>query len=131
MNLKTRFAVLAGVLTLALTPAAALAQGVECAPETPAHPAHPLPGPKASLPEKAKAYGVYCRAFPKKRVSGQKRTPFSQCVTAMARAATGEDTTAREACAGFSKKHAQGVTGTPFSRCVVAAAKAKQAATQS
>jgi hypothetical protein len=126
MNLKTRFAVLVGVLTLIMTPTAALAQGVEYAPEHPEHPTHPTPGPKASLPEKAKAYGVYCRSFPKKHVKGQKGTPFSQCVTAMAKAATSEGTTAREASAGFSKQHVKGEKGTPFSRCVVAAAQVKK-----
>jgi hypothetical protein len=83
------------------------------------------------LPEKAKAYGVYCRPFPKKHVAGQKGTPFSQCVTAIATAATSEGIVAREACAVFSKKHVKSETGTPFSRCVVAAAKARRAAKQS
>jgi hypothetical protein len=126
MNLKARLALLVGVLALIVTPTAALAQGVEYAPEHPEHPTHPTPGPKASLPEKAKAYGVYCRSFPKKHVKGQKGTPFSQCVTAMAKAATSEETTTREACAGFSKRHVKGEKGTPFSRCVVAAAQVKK-----
>lgn len=130
MNFKIKIAVLVGALALALTPSAALAQGVEYAPappEHPTHPAHPTPGPKASLPEKAKAYGVYCRGFSKKHVKGEKGTPFSRCVTAMAKAATNEDTTTREACRGLSKKHVEGAKGTPFSRCVVAAAQARKA----
>jgi len=130
MSCKSRFAVLVGALALVLAPSAALAQGVEYAPahpEHPAHPTHPTPGPKASLPEKAKAYGVYCRGFSKKHVKGEKGTPFSRCVTAMAKAATNSETTAREACRGLSKKHVKGVKGTPFSRCVVAAARAKKA----
>jgi hypothetical protein len=126
MNLNVRLALLVGVLALILTPTAALAQGVEYAPEHPEHPTHPMPGPKASLPEKAKAYGVYCRSFPKKHVKGEKGTPFSQCVTAMAKAATSEGTTTREACAAFSKRHVKGEKGTPFSRCVVAAAQVKK-----
>lgn len=132
MNFKSKIAVLAGALTLVLVPSAALAQGVEYTPAPPTHPAHPIhpahpnPGPKASLPEKANAYGVYCRGFSKKHVMGTHGTPFSRCVTAMAKAATSE-TTAREACRGFSKRHVEGEKGTPFSRCVVAAAHAKQA----
>jgi hypothetical protein len=126
MNVKNRIAALIGVLALLLTPAAALAQTVEYAPEHPEHPAHPTPGPKASLPEKAKAYGVYCRGFSKKHVKGQQGTPFSQCVTAMAKAATSQKTTAKAACKGFSKEHVAGAKGTPFSRCVVAAAKVKK-----
>jgi hypothetical protein len=131
MSFKTRFALLAGALALVLTPTAALANGVEYTPAHPTHPAHPLPGPKAPLPEKAKAYGVYCRSFSKKHVKGEKGTPFSECVTAMAKAAGGTGTTARKACQGFSKQHVSGEKGTPFSRCVVAAAQAREAAAQS
>jgi len=129
MNFKSKIAVLVGALALVLAPSAALAQGVDYAPAHPAHPSHPTPGPKASLPEKAKAYGVYCRGFSKKHVKGEPGTPFSRCVTAMAKAATNDGTTAREACRGLSKKHVEGAKGTPFSRCVVAAAQAKQAQT--
>ena len=130
MSFKSKIAVLVGTLVLVSAPSAALAQGVDYAPappEHPTHPAHPTPGPKASLPEKAKAYGVYCRGFSKKHVKGEKGTPFSRCVTAMAKAATNDDTTAREACRGLSKKHVEGAKGTPFSRCVVAAAQVRKA----
>jgi len=129
MNFKSKISVLVGASALMLAPSAALAQGVDYAPAPPAHPthpAHPTPGPKASLPEKAKAYGVYCRGFSKKHVKGEKGTPFSRCVTAMAKATTNAGTTTREACRGLSKKHVEGVKGTPFSRCVVAAAKARK-----
>jgi hypothetical protein len=88
MNFKSKIAVLAGTLTLVLAPGA-LAQGVEYTPAPPTHPrhpAHPTPGPKASLPEKAKAYGVYCRGLSKKHVEGAKGTPFSRCVVAAAQA---------------------------------------------
>jgi hypothetical protein len=80
------------------------------------------------LPEKAKAYGVYCReqGFSKKHVKGEKGTPFSRCVTAMAKAATPPEETAKAACKGFSKVHVKGQKGTPFSRCVVAAAQVKK-----
>jgi hypothetical protein len=131
MKIKTRLAVLFGALALVLAPTAALAHGIGYQPEKPdhnaTHPTHPTPGPKASLPQKAKAYGVYCRGFPKKHVAGQKGTPFSLCVTAMAKAVT-TDTTPRQACVSFSKTHTAGEKGTPFSRCVVAAAKAKKQA---
>lgn len=90
------------------------------------------PGPSASLPAKAKAYGRYCQGQSRKHVKGQKGTPFSQCVTAMAKAAhsgdTGDDPasvrkTARAACKTMSKKHVQGAKGTPYSQCVTGAAK--------
>jgi hypothetical protein len=84
------------------------------------------PGPSASLPAKAKAYGVYCQGESKKHVAGQHGTPFSQCVTAMAKLATGSTTSPRAACKGESKKQVAGQRGTPFSRCVSAGAKLKK-----
>ena len=83
----------------------------------------PTPGPKAGLPAKAKAYGRLCQAESKKHVSGQRGTPFSQCVTAMAKLATGETSNPARACATLSKKHVPGQAGTPYSKCVTAAAK--------
>jgi hypothetical protein len=130
MKLWIRIAVIAGALALAAAPAFALAsppstagqgngKGQRYAPE--------VPGPKSPLPEKAAAYGVYCRGYSKQHVEGQKGTPFSQCVTAMAKAATNAKLTARQACKGLSKKHLKGEKGTEFSRCVTAAAKLRKA----
>jgi hypothetical protein len=94
-----------------------------------------LPGPHASLPAKAKAYGKLCQGQSKKRsdaASGTKGTPFSQCVTAMAKAAhttapTDTDaqikSAARGACKSMSHKGAKGQKGSPFSQCVSSAAK--------
>lgn len=127
MSLKSRFVALVAVLALLLTPVAALAQGVEYAPAPPIHPTHPLAGPTSSLPEKAEAYGVYCRGFSKKHVHGVKGTLFSRCVTAMAKVESSKGTTAKAACAGFPKSHLVGQKGTLFSRCVVAAAQVKSA----
>jgi hypothetical protein len=128
MKLLIRIAVVTGALALAAAPAMA-----GQSPTGEAHgngpnynPAPETPGPKAPLPEKAKAYGVYCQDQSKKHVDGQKGTPFSQCVTAMAKAAHDESLTARQACKGMSKKHVKGAKGTPFSRCVVAAAKLRK-----
>ncbi len=95
------------------------------------------PGPNASASAKAHAYGKYCATFSKKHVAGQKGTPFSQCVTAMAKAAkaaraaeaakaagtTVTKPSPGKACAGMSKKHVKGMKGTPFSQCVTKAAK--------
>jgi hypothetical protein len=74
-----------------------------------------------SLPSQAKAYGVYCQTQSKKHIAGQKGTPFSQCVTAMAKAAHGAS--GKAACAAMSKDHVAGQKGTPYSQCVSAAAK--------
>jgi hypothetical protein len=91
------------------------------------HPAKdtPTPPPSASASEKAKAYGVHCQGESKKHVAGQKGTPFSQCVTAMAKLATGQTTSAKTACKALSKKHVAGQKGTPYSQCIKAAAKLK------
>ena len=80
------------------------------------------PVQSASAATKAKAYGKKCQGQSKKHVAGQKGTPFSQCVTAMAKVATGK-ANPTTACKTMSKKHVAGQKGTPYSRCVVAAAK--------
>jgi len=120
MNIKTKTAALTVALALAAVPAFAQA------PENPGngHSNKPVtPGPHASLPTKAKAYGKYCQSFSKKHVAGTPGTPFSKCVTDMAKIATHSSITPRKACSDQSKRHVKGEKGTPFSRCVVAAAK--------
>lgn len=90
---------------------------------------HPV-GPGAGKAAKAKAYGKYCQDQSKKHVAGVKGTPFSACVTAMAKVARDEATTGqsapRTACLALSKKHVKGEKGTEFSRCVVAAQELKR-----
>lgn len=81
------------------------------------------PGPLAPLPAKAKAYGVYCNKESKQHVAGQPGTPFSKCVTAMAKLTSNDTSNPAHACAAESKKHVAGQPGTPFSKCVSAAAK--------
>ncbi len=143
MKLKTQLAAVLGALALAAVPSAALAtqpenpggngrdhaqgHGPEYTPPEYTPPEN-TPGPKATLPAKAKAYGVYCRGQSRKHVRGEKGTPFSQCVTAMARAANHENMNPRRACRQMSRKHVKGEKGTPFSRCVVSAAKLQRQA---
>jgi hypothetical protein len=137
MKLQMKVAMVLGALALATAPAMALASqptnpgqgnGHSNGPKyTPATPAPQTPGPGASLPEKAKAYGRYCQGQSKKHVAGEKGTPFSQCVTAMAKAANDEKLSPGQACKGMSKEHVKGEKGTPFSRCVKAAAKLRKA----
>ena len=87
------------------------------------------PGPHASLPTKARAYGRYCKTESRKRADAApdtKGSPFSQCVTAMAKLASGRSDNPREACKLLSKKRADaepGTKGTPFSQCVSGAAR--------
>jgi hypothetical protein len=85
-------------------------------------PAQPTPGPKAGLPEKAKAYGRYCKGESRQHVKGKKGTPFSECVTAAAKAAQNEDLNPHRAGAGMSKEHVKGKKGTPYSECVTGVA---------
>jgi hypothetical protein len=134
MTLGTKVALLLSGLALVVSPAAALASGSPSDPGAPdnqgtqnAEANKPSdaaqPGPGASLPAKAKAYGRYCQNQSKKHVAGQTGTPFSQCVTAMAKLAHGSTTTPRTACDALSKKHVAGQKGTPFSNCVAGGAK--------
>jgi len=81
-------------------------------------PAEPTPGPKAGLPEQAKAYGRYCQGKSKEHVKGEQGTEFSQCVTNVAQAATHKNMAPGQVCKSKSKKHAKGEKGTEFSRCV-------------
>jgi hypothetical protein len=81
------------------------------------------PGPTASLPAKAKAYGKLFQGESKKHVAGTPGTPFSKCVTDMAKLANGSAKNPQTACKDESKKHVQGQQGTPFSQCVSGAAK--------
>lgn len=121
MSLKSKLAVFTGALVLGATPALAVA-AMPADPGNPNKPDTPV-GPSSTLPAKAKAYGKYCQNQSKKHVAGQKGTPFSQCVTAMAKAATGAADTPTQACKALSKKHVKGEKGTPYSRCVSGAAK--------
>ena len=82
---------------------------------------HPAVTP--TTPSKAKAYGKLCQGQSKKHVAGQKGTPFSQCVTAMAKLAHNKKMSAKVACKPLSHKHVAGQKGTPFSQCIRAAAK--------
>ena len=124
MKTTTKLAAAAAILALGAAPALALPsqalsnQGTAHKPST--------PGPNASLPAKAKAYGKLCQGTSKKRsdaAAGTKGTPFSQCVTGMAKAATGKASTAKAACKGVSKTHAKGQHKTAYAICVTGAAK--------
>jgi hypothetical protein len=106
-----KLAVIPAVLAIAAGPALAIA----------APPSGKTPGPKSSEHAKAKAYGKFCQSESKKHVKGMKGTPFSQCVTAMAKMAHDQNLSAKKACKAESKKHVKGMKGTPFSQCIHAA----------
>jgi hypothetical protein len=134
MILRTRAALLLSGLALVASPAAAFASGPPSDPGSPDNQgtqraaankptSSAEPGPGASLPVKAKAYGRFCQDQSKQHVAGQKGTAFSQCVTAMAKLATSSTSSPRAACATMSKQHVAGQKGTPFSSCIGAGAK--------
>jgi len=81
------------------------------------------PTGKSGAAPHGKAYGYYCQNQSKRHAAGTKGTPFSQCVTAMAKLAKGKTDSPEAACAGMSKSHTKGQPGTPFSRCVSGGAK--------
>lgn len=114
MKIESKLAVLAGTLALAIAPAAALAapSGTQGQSTT-----------KTSPPANAKAYGKYCQGESKKHVAGTPGTPFSKCVTDMAKLANGSATNPAKACANESKKHVAGTPKTPYSTCVSGAKK--------
>ena len=86
-------------------------------PTTTPPPAAPSPETTAPPPT-THANGYYCKGESKKHVKGQKGTPFSQCVTAMAKLSKGTESSPNAACRGLSKKHTAGARKTPYAICV-------------
>jgi hypothetical protein len=128
MRSTTKLAAAAMMLSVLASPALAASLKAPAHPGKPGVPANGQSGAKgptgaAGPAAKGKAYGYYCQNQSKTHVAGQKGTPFSQCVTAMAKLATGKASSPQAACAGMSKAHTAGEKGTPFSRCIAAGAK--------
>lgn len=128
-----KLAMLTATMALGVAPALALAASPGDHPTGPPSSTPPsnqgtahkpsTPGPNASLPAKAKAYGKYCQGQSKTHVAGTPGTPFSKCVTDMAKLANGSTKNPRTACKDESKTHVAGQHGTPFSLCVSGGAK--------
>jgi len=116
MKITTKIAALASLLVLIAVPVALGAKP-------------PVPGGGGSSAShqynkpNGHAYGFFCQAESKTHVAGTPGTPFSKCVTAMAKLASGAAKSPTAACAGQSKKHIAGKPGTPYSLCVSAGAK--------
>jgi hypothetical protein len=64
-----------------------------------------------------------CQGESKQHVSGTPGTPFSKCVTDLAKVANGSTTNPAKACKDESKQHVAGQRGTPYSLCVSGAKK--------
>ena len=122
-----RFEVAPGLAAVLAVPAFAIADKPADKPGKPDTPAAVKKNDdKGKGKGKGHAYGKLCQGQSKKHVKGQKGTPFSQCVRAMAKIDSGKTTSPRSACKGLSKKHRKGKKGTPFSRCVKAARQLKE-----
>jgi hypothetical protein len=124
MRLHTKIAVAAATMAIGAAPALAIAASPGNSGSAPGHnKTGTTTQPSAISPSQAKAFGRACQGESKKHVAGTPGTPFSKCVTAMAKLENGSVKNPRTACATESKKHVAGTPGTPFSRCVSAAAK--------
>jgi hypothetical protein len=83
----------------------------------------PALDPNTKSPKRSCAASIFCRDESKKYVAGTPGTPFSKCVTDMAKLANGSTHNPRTACKDESKTHVAGQPGTPFSQCVSGGAK--------
>jgi hypothetical protein len=135
MKVSSKLAILTATMALGAAPAFALGPpsgtpiptnpGTTHMPTTPGSQGtgQSTPGTGASLAAKAKAYGKYCQTESKTHVAGTPGTPFSKCVTDIAKLANGSTSNPRTACKDESKTQVAGQHGTPFSLCVSGAAK--------
>ena len=115
MNFKRTTATLVSLIVLVAVPVALGAR-------------RPVPGKSGSsaatqYKPSGHAYGFFCQGESKTHAAGTPGTPFSKCVTAMAKLASGATSSPQVACATESKKHLAGKPGTPFSLCVSSGAK--------
>jgi len=125
MKLTRNIALIMATLAFGAAPAVAIASGNSHGKSGTAPGQTKAANTNTNTSSSTKAYGRYCKSQneSKTHVSGQKGTPFSQCVIAMEKLAKNAKTTPTTACKNLSKKHVSGQKGTPFSECVVAAAK--------
>jgi hypothetical protein len=115
-NMRMKMLIAAGASAMLLAPAALANNGHH----------NRATGTTGSTGATGAGNGVLCQNESKLHVTGQKGTPFSQCVTALVHLESGAATNPAQACEALSKKHVKGTHGThgtPYSRCVSAAAK--------
>jgi hypothetical protein len=92
-----------------LTAACTLSLGVAATPAIADNPPYNIPG-------------QYCKGVSKKKLPGQKKTPFAQCVTAMASMQKRPGLSPARACAGLNRgargKAAKQAAARAYSQCV-------------
>lgn len=113
MRLQSKPAMIAGIMVLGAFPGVAVGNAG----------GHPNKSPSPTNVSKAKAYGKFCQGESKRHTPGTPGTPFSKCVTDMAKLANGSATNPARTCANESKTHVAGQRGTPYSVCVSGARK--------
>ena len=93
-----------------LTAACMLSLAVGAAPAVAENPPYNIPP------------GQYCQGVSKKKIPGQKKTPYAQCVTAMARMSNNAGLSPARACASLNKgargKAAKQAASRAYRKCV-------------
>ena len=72
---------------------------------------------------RAPDYAALCRDQSRTRIAGTRATPYSRCVSAMAKLASGQTRSARKACRALSHRRPAGAKRSPYAKCVRAGAK--------
>src|SRR3954452_16779035 len=85
--------------------------------------------PSSAAPPYKIPPGQYCKGLSKKKIAGQKQSPFAQCVVAMAKINKKPSLAPSQACAGLKKrakgKAAKKAAQNAFKACVKAGNKEK------
>jgi hypothetical protein len=106
-----------GVLTYAgASPAAGLAASGAAAQGA-------LPGPRASVDSKLRAYAKRCAPLGTRADARVKGSDAAECIDAMARLGSGQTRSPRAACRGLSHTHPKGRSRSARASCVIAASK--------
>ncbi|MDX6718966.1 MAG: hypothetical protein QOJ63_1220 [Solirubrobacteraceae bacterium] len=82
-----------------------------------------LPGPRASVDAKLRAYAKRCASLGSRAEARVKGSDAAQCLDAMARLGSGQTRSARAACRGVNRKHVKGRYRSAHATCVIAASK--------
>jgi hypothetical protein len=82
-----------------------------------------LPGPRASVEAKLRAYAKRCASLGTRADARVKGSDAAACVDAMARLGSGQTRSPREACRGLSRKHVKGRSRSARASCMAAGSK--------